>query len=360
MMNTTGNRSAELPLPDFYVPENAERWAYRPDAALLLRRAAVWRERFRLRAAAEDSVRVRLLLVDVQKDFCFPEGALYVGGRSGRGALEDNRRTAEFIYRHLGRLTEIACTLDTHLPYQIFFPSFWLTEEGEPPEAHREVRLEDVRGGRLRPNPALAAWLTEGDHEWLKRQAEFYCGELERAGKYTLYLWPPHCLLGSEGHALVGVLQEARLFHAFARLSPDLMRVKGEEPLTEHYSALRPELMRAHDGGPIAKPSAAFTERLLDSDVLIVAGQAASHCVRHTLEDLLKEVRARGPGRSPRVYILVDCMSSVAVPDPSEPGRFVADFTPQTEEALKRFSEAGMRPVRSTDPLGEWPEFPLP
>ena len=49
----------------------------------------------------------------------------------------------------------------------------------------------------------------------IQRRVEFYCAELEAAGKYTLYLWPPHCLLGSDGHALAGVIHEARLFHAF-------------------------------------------------------------------------------------------------------------------------------------------------
>ncbi len=60
-------------------------------------------------------------------------------------------------------------------------------------------------------------WLAGGDYDWLLRQVEYYCQELERKGKYKLYLWPPHCLLGSAGHDLAGVIQEARMFHAHAR-----------------------------------------------------------------------------------------------------------------------------------------------
>lgn len=356
---TTGTHAVtELPLPGLYDPQSAERWGYRPDQEAVFEEAVAWREPHALVPAAEDSARVRLQLTDVQKDFCFPEGSLYVGGRSGRGALEDNRRTAEFIYRNLGVLTEITCTVDTHFPHQIFFPSFWLTEDGTPPSAHREVTAEEVREGVLRPDPALAPWLAGGDYEWLRAQALYYCERLERTGRYTLYLWPPHCLLGSEGHALAGVLHEARLFHAFARRSRDWMEVKGGHALTEHYSALSPEVPTAHDGGRVAETDDAFARRLLDSDALLIAGQAASHCVKHTVDDLLEDIRRRDPELAGRVYILVDCMSSVAVPDPERPGEFVADFTPRTEESLERWAEAGMHLVRSTDPVRGWPDFP--
>lgn len=348
----------ELSVPEFYRPEHAARWDYRADQETVFRRAVEWRERLSVSPAASDRLRVRLQLTDVQKDFCFPEGSLYVGGRSGTGALDDNDRTARFIYRNLGALTEITCTMDTHFPYQIFFPGFWLDEEGRPPSAHREVTAEDVRRGRLRPNPSLARWLARGDYKWLCRQAEDYCAKLEEAGKYSLYLWPLHCLLGSEGHGLVGVLHEARLFHAFARLSRNWIEIKGGHALTEHYSALSPEVLTAHDGTPIAEPSTHFLDRLLDSDALIVAGQASSHCVKHTIDDLLREIEGRDPALAGKVYVLEDCMSAVAVPDPARPGEFLHDFTPQAEDALRRYAEAGMHVVRSTESISEWPDFP--
>lgn len=42
-----------------------------------------------------------LLLIDVQNTFCIPSFELFVGGQSGTGAVEDNRRLCEFIYRNL-------------------------------------------------------------------------------------------------------------------------------------------------------------------------------------------------------------------------------------------------------------------
>ena len=129
----------------------------------------------------------------------------------------DSRRIAEFIYKNLGTLTNVTATLDTHFAYQIFFPSFWVDQDDQPLTPYREVTREQIERGQARPNPAVAKWLCNGNYPWLLKQVKYYCDELERAGKYTLYLWPPHCLLGSDGHALAGVVQEARLFHSYVR-----------------------------------------------------------------------------------------------------------------------------------------------
>ncbi len=347
----------ELPLPPFYDARQADDWSYAPEPQALQAAAREWRRVHALRPAGEDARRVHLLLIDAQKDFCFPQGSLYVGGRSGRGALDDNERLARFIYRNLARLSEITCTLDTHSPFQIFFASFWQDGDGAPLDAHRVISADDVRAGRARPNPELAAFVCGADGAWLRRQAESYCEALELAGKYQLYLWPPHCLIGGEGHNLAGVVQAARLFHAYARSAPNGVELKGEKPLTENYSVLAPEVLLAHDGSALGTRNTALVERLLRADALIVAGQAASHCVKSSLEDLLDEIRARDPRLAARVYVLRDGMSSVAVPDPARPGEFAFDFTPQAEATLARLAEAGLHVVDTTTPLQAWPAW---
>ena len=354
-MQSSPNIDIDLPIPGFYRPENAQRSDYRPDQQKIFEEAVAFRDRFALAPAPEDDVRVHLLLVDLQKDFCFPEGSLYVGGRSGEGAIRDNDRVARFIYQSLNVITQITCTMDTHYPYQIFSPSFWLTADDVPPQPHREVFADDVRSGKLRPNPALAHYYTAGNYERLWRQAVFYCEELEKSGKYTLYLWPPHCMLGSDGHDLAGVVHEARLFHAFARIAPSAIEIKGDNPLTENYSVLAPEVRTWFDGTALAERNSAFLAKLRQSDAVIIAGQAASHCVKHTIDDLLGSVDER---LVRKIYILRDCMSSVAVPDPARPGEFLFDFTPQADAALRRFAEAGMHVVDSTTPVREWTDFP--
>jgi nicotinamidase-related amidase len=342
----------ELPLPDFYDLAGARSFDYAPDQQRLFELAERWRTTHAIAPSIDDRRKLHLLLIDVQKDFCFPEGTLYVGGRSGTGAVEDNDRLARFIYRNLDRITDVTCTLDTHFPYQIFFPWFWRDADDRPLRAHREISADEIRAGAVRPNPVVADWLAGGDRDWLRRQVEFYCDELERAGKYRLYLWPPHCLLGSAGHALAGVIHEARLFHAWVRGSRASIEIKGSHPLTENYSALAPEVRVTFDGRELGRLQERFVATLREADAVIVAGQAASHCVKSTIEDLLERT---SPAQRARVYVLEDCMSAVAVPDPGREGAFLFDFTEQAEEALRGFADAGAHVVRSTDPLHAWP-----
>jgi nicotinamidase-related amidase len=338
-----------LPLPPFYDPKSCARWEHRPDAQRLQPAAAEWARQHGVKPAAADQRNVHLLLIDVQKDFCLPEGSLFVAGRSGRGAVDDSRRIAEFIYRNLSNLTSITTTLDTHFAQQIFFPSFWQGKDGAPLAAHREITSEQIDAGEVRPDPALAKWLCGGNYGWLLLQAKHYCAELERAGKYKLWLWPPHCLLGSDGHALVGALHEARLFHAYARAAQSLCEVKGGHPLTENYSVLRPEVLTRHDGQPLAQRNTLFLKTLLAADAVIIAGQAASHCVKSSIDDLLSEIVAVDASLARKVYVLTDCMSAVTVPGAK--GGLALDFTPQADEALARFATAGMNLIKSTDPL---------
>ncbi|MBI2054853.1 MAG: nicotinamidase [Candidatus Sungbacteria bacterium] len=347
----------EIPIPSHFDPAHAASWSYRPNEMDLFAKAPEWAKAHGVRPSGSDKKKVRLLLIDVQKDFCFPEGTLYVGGRSGRGAIEDSEKIASFIYRNLGVVTDIMTTMDTHFAFQIFFPSFWVDQAGSPLGAHRVVTVDEIRKGLAVPNPAVVKLIPKRDYTWLKRQVEFYCRELERAGKYQLYLWPFHCLLGGDGHALAGVIQEARLFHAFARGSQSWAEVKGGNVLTENYSVLKPEVLVTWDGEALAQKNARFVKTLLESDVVIIAGQAASHCVKSSIDDLLTEIVAVDEKLASKVYIMSDCMSAVAVPDGK--GGFIADFTPQAEDAYKRFAAAGMRIVSSKDPIDSWPGVAL-
>ncbi len=344
--------------PRFYNRDNASAWAYRPDQAAIAAEALSFRARNKIRPSGSDAFNVHLLLIDVQKDFCFPEGSLFVAGRGGRGAIEDSARIAEFIYANIDRLTHVTTTMDTHFAYQIFSPAFWVDRNGVALTAHTVISADEIASGEVRPNPAVASWLCSGNYGWLVKQVEHYCRELERAGKYQLYLWPQHCLLGSEGHALAGVIHEARLFHSHVRGSQSWVEVKGGNPLTENYSVLRPEVLSRHDGAPLAQRNTKFLETLMSSDAVLIAGQAASHCVKSSIDDLLAEIVSTDPELARKIYVMTDCMSSVTVPDGE--GGLAADFTDEAESALARFADAGMNLVRSTEPIESWPGLELP
>ena len=351
-----------MELPAHYDPDDAARWNYEPDQRALFEAAGGVRMAHGIAPASADRFSVEMVAIDMQKDFCFPEGSLFVAGRGGAGAVEDSDRIARLIYGNLERITALTATMDTHYPLQIFFAAFWRDAQGAALAPHTIIALEDVQSGRYRPAPGLAAALSLPDDEWLAKQCEHYCAELERAGKYQLYIWPEHCLLGSAGHMMAGVFHEARLFHAYARDSENRVEIKGGHALSENYSVFNPEVLTRWDGqGSLVEKRSDFIDRLLRRDAIVFVGQAASHCVKSSLDDLLDEIAARDPAAAEKCaqkcYVVTDCMSAVTIPDGA--GGFLADFTDNAEQAYRRYADAGMHLVESTVDMADWPGMKL-
>ncbi len=297
-------------------------------------------------AATQDRFRIQLLAIDVQNTFCIPDFELFVAGRSGSGAVEDNKRLCEFIYRNMGQITQITPTLDTHQANQIFHANFLVDEAGLHPSPYTTVTTEDIRRGRWQFNPAIASSLGV-DPIFGERLLAHYTSQLEDSGKYALTIWPYHAMLGGIGHALVAAVEEAIFFHTIARDTQPQIIIKGMNAFTEHYSALGPEVLEGPDGHPIGEKNTAFIKNVRQFDAVIIAGQAKSHCVAWTITDLLQDILQADPHLANKIYLLEDCTSPVVVPG--------ADFTEQAEAAFEHFAAAGMHRVRSTDPIQSWP-----
>lgn len=342
-----------LPMPQFFNPANADSWAYQPNLDKLRYAAVDWQRQHGILPSSAAQKRFHLLLIDDQNDFCFPGGTLYVAGRSGTGAIDDSRRTAEFIYREMNVITDITTTLDTHFAFQIFTPSFWQYADGTPIAANTLIPLDLIASGKVKPVPAMAQWLCEGNYSWLCKQVEFYAAELAKTGKYTLMAWPAHCVLGTQGHALVGIIQEARMFHSYVRTVQSNCEVKGGNPLTECYSVFGAEVKKRFDGKVLAQKNTAMIKRLLEADYVGVGGQAASHCTASSIDDLLTDIKVLDPKLAEKVYVITDLMSAVVIPQVN------LDYTPDAEAAFQRFADAGMHLVKSTDPIESWPGIQL-
>jgi nicotinamidase-related amidase len=329
---------SQLPIPDHFQPNRVgEIWRVPYQQRSI--EAKLWAQQHQLTPVAQSQSKVRLLLIDVQNTFCLPDFELFVGGQSGRGAIEDNIRLCEFIYRNLGEIDQIVATMDTHQMWQIFHPIFWIDAAGaHPTAAVTMITPDDVLAGKWRVNSQFE----NGEPEQLQAYALHYVQQLTAGGKYPLTIWPYHAMLGGIGHALVPAVEEAIFFHGIARTSQARFPIKGDNALTENYSALAPEVSKNQFGESIASQDRQLIEYLLASDKLIIAGQAQSHCVAWTVNDLLTEINAIDPKLAQKVYLLVDCTSPVVIPG-------VVDYTAQADAAYQRFAAAGMNIVRSTD-----------
>ncbi|HEX4930804.1 MAG TPA: hypothetical protein VFV62_08835 [Gaiellaceae bacterium] len=335
-----------LPPPPHWDPDRVSE-VWRVEYAERFADAERWREQHAVLPAADDRFRVALVVVDVQNTFCTPGFELFVAGRSGTGALDDSRRLCEFVYRNLGSLTQIVPTLDTHQAIQIFHRIFLVDGDGNHPEPFTQVTAEDVASGRWQVSAPAAAGLGL-DPDYANEHLQYYTRTLEEGGKYSLTIWPFHAMLGGIGYALVSAVEEALFFHSICRSAPLDFQPKGNNPLTEHYSMLGPEVDVDLEGEPLGKRNQPLVERLLQYGAVLIAGQAKSHCVAWTIEDLLSDPNVQERGFEEKVYLLEDCTSPVVVPGS-------VDYTDEADAAFERFAGSGAHVVRSDVPMAEWP-----
>lgn len=306
-----------MSFPEFYDPAKVgEIYVPNTAAAVQAGRAAGFHP------AAKAQVRTILVLVDIQIDFVHDNGALSVPG-----AVADTRRIIEWIYTNTNRLTTIAASLDSHVPIQIFFPTWWVDENDEPPAPFTVIRSEDVQAGKWRP-------LYQED--WSGQYVE----QLERDAKKELMIWPYHCLIGSTGHALVPTLYEAIAYHSAARQAQPQFITKGSIPQTEYYSLLEPEVKVPNH--PMGGLNTEFLSTVANYDRIYFAGQAKSHCVLETINSIIRYFDDQ-PKVLRKLRVLTDAMSSVAHP--------VINFEQMANQAFKQFEARGIQPVTTDMPL---------
>lgn len=319
-----------MPLPTFYDPRSVR--DVRVERAGLVAEAALeYRARHGIQPSSKDKLRIAAFGIDAQIGFCSPEASLFVPG-----AVEDTTRTIEWLYRNLDKITQLHFSLDTHRVFQIFHPAWWIDDAGRHPAPFTPISYEDVRIGKWKPIAHPAESL-----EYVKK--------LETSGKYVLTVWPYHTLLGGVSHALVPALMEAAIFHAVARTSQTHFETKGTHAMTENYSVLAPEVTEL-GGKSVGRFNAAFLEMLMEFDRVYVFGQAKSHCVLSTLRDMQEHIASVDPKLLAKVWILEDATSPVP-PPPIDPLPPALDFPRIADEAFRELAAAGMKLVKTTDPV---------
>jgi nicotinamidase-related amidase len=236
--------------------------------------------------------RYDLLVIDPQNDFMdLPGAALPVPG-----AQADMDRLAGWLEEHRAAVTSVTVTFDTHASVGIERTSFWLQADGQIAPAFSLISAAAVRAGEWRPRQAhlLPAVLR-------------YLDRLEASGQRQLIAWPVHCVLGTWGHTLhAGLAQSiSRWELESGQLCEKVL--KGLNPMTEQYSAFRAEVPR--DDDPRTANNQALMSRLANGQgTLLVAGEALSHCVAASVQDMLAQLPSR---RLRQTVLLTDCMSPV-------------------------------------------------
>lgn len=269
------------------------------------------------------SAKVLVWIIDLQKDFVFTPamGATL----SVDGAIESAARGIKFIVDNTHLITGIAASLDTHVPFQIFYPTWWINQQGQQPPPYTMITSQDIANG---------VWTPIIEPAWSIN----YVRELETKGKKTLMIWPFHCMNGSWGHSLIPALSEAIAFHSAARMSQPEFLVKGMIAQTENYSPFEPEVKVPNH--PFGNLNTKFLDYSKQFDLIYVMGQARTHCVLEAMRSATKYF-ANQPDVISKFRFLMDCTDNIQIPE----------LVKAADLEFKRFEQMGVRMVTHAMPI---------
>lgn len=278
-------------------------------------------------------LKTHLVIIDPQADFmdiiakpgdpvglALPDGTKFRSTLPVPGALADMGRVASLVARIGDRLDDIHVTLDSHRVIDVAHPGFWRDQNGKPPNPFTMISHDDVKNRIWAPR----------SEQYRQRMLD-YTAALQAAGKFVLMIWPEHCLIGSWGHNVVDVLKvqlDAWERKQFANVD---YVTKGTNTFTEHYGAMMAEVVDPDD--PSTQLNGQFLSVLQDADIIGIAGEASSHCVKTTIEQIVDNI---GDSHLPKIHILTDCMSPV----PQTPG--APDFPAIAKQFLDSMKSRGL------------------
>ena len=264
-------------------------------------------------------MKIDLLIIDPQMDFI--DHPKRPGSLAVPGAHADMTRLAELVKNFGSSLNDIHVTLDSHHALDIAHPTWWTDSNGKAPTPFTIISLDDVKSGKWRARiPDFASRSLD------------YVQTLSDEGRYALCIWPEHCLIGSDGHRIHPELFEELVGWERKNLAVVEMVTKGSNPFTEHYSGLKAEVPDVEDAS--TQLNMALIQTLEKADMVLIAGEALSHCVANTVRDIAQNF---DPAAVSKLALLRDCCSSV-------PG-----FEKLGEDFVAELAAKGMKVVSSAD-----------
>ncbi|PSV33723.1 hypothetical protein C9J44_17545 [Photobacterium sp. GB-27] len=274
-----------------------------------------------------------LLIIDPQYDFYdVPVNEQFTLGSASQkitispalpvpGAWEDANKLAAFITKQQKNINQIIVTLDSHHEYDIAHAPYWKNEAGEHPAPFTLISHQDIVDGIWQPtDPTLLNHVLN------------YTQSLEQTGKYNLLIWPTHCVIGSVGHDIVKPIQAA--IHTWEQQAntQHISIAKGENPHTEHYGGCEAEYPLEDDKKTQFDPQ--LVELVKQNDQVYISGQALSHCVASTVEQIVEKLTNE---EIKKLTILIDTTSPVA------------GFEQQAKDFMNRMSSIGVNFVTSSN-----------
>jgi nicotinamidase/pyrazinamidase len=242
------------------------------------------------------SLKVTVIDIDSQNDFCNKNGTLFVPG-----ADENSKRAAGLIRRLKPKITKFIRTLDSHDTIDISHKAWFVDQNGNHPET------DVMKGLTVISAQDMEAYKWNTSVLGRRNRTIKYLKALEATGRYPHVIWPDHCLIGSWGHNMQDdVFGEILEWERYHKIWSDSV-TKGSNPWTEHFSAIRSEV--PDDDDLSTQVNDKLVGAIENSDITIWMGEALSHCLANTFRDAIAAFS--NSDRIKNMILARDCTSNV-------------------------------------------------
>jgi nicotinamidase-related amidase len=211
------------------------------------------------------------------------------------------KRAAGLVDRIGKRVNSIYVTMDSHRVMDIGHPSMYMDKAGKAPAPLATmISAEDFDAG---------IWTTRNPAH--RSRVLKYLRALKAQGNYPAQMvWPEHCLIGTWGHNIQeDLLASLQHWERTEGATVDTI-TKGTNVWTEHYGALMAEVtdydIVGRDDGVLLNTD--FLEMLQAVDMVGILGEASSHCVLATVQQVVDNI---GAEHLKKLHLITDCMSPV-------------------------------------------------
>lgn len=265
------------------------------------------------------------------------------------GAVEDMERLCDLIEAKGHEYDGIFVTLDSHHPLQIFHPAYWRDAMGQPvvvdPAQGKfpfQIKSANIRSGLF--TPFNAQFRYRGINPFDPNQpfsgldwSLYYTDTLEANGRDSLTVWTNHCIIGKVGYSIYPRLAQVLFNWAVKYGRRVQFKPKGENMFTECYGGLKAEV--EVPGHKDTVMDMGFIALLQQYDMIDLAGEASSHCVLNTVDQIVDNI---GASYLDKLGLLTDAMSPVPL----------FDFPKRADDFIVKMKQLGLQTATTLDRIG--------
>jgi len=194
---------------------------------------------------------------------------------------------------------EIIVSTDLHQVFDIGHSCFWINSKGKHPESFTAISHGDFISGK---------WYCASKED--NKNVEIYLKSLSFRNKEHM-IWPEHCVIGTNGSNIFEpVLTELNKWSKTNNKSINYI-TKGLFNLSEYHGIFGPAV-EFPSFGKDAMFNFDLQRFILNFDNIVVTGEAKSHCVGESIEQLISGYGTEYQNDlCKKIKVLEDCMSNI-------------------------------------------------